>query len=147
MMKQTIAIAAVLLVAACARGTDRPDTSDTKSDTGGMAGMNMPGMMNQANVDSMTAHMRSMDTASAASLQAMLPMHRQMVANMLSQMSSDMRSMNMSGDARWTALIDSVRQDLVRLPEMTAQQLMQNMTAHRGRVTRLMQSHMAMMKM
>lgn len=146
-MKHTIVIAALLLAAACSKGADRADTSTTKSDTGGMAGMNMPGMMNQATVDSMTAHMRTMDAASAASLQTMLPMHRQMVANMLSQMSSDMRSMNMTGDAKWTALADSVRQDLVRLPEMTAQQLKQNLTAHHGRVTRLMQSHMAMMKM
>jgi len=146
-MKEMIVIAAVLLATACGRGADRADTSATKSDTGGMGGMNMPGMMNQANVDSMTAHMRTMDTASAASLQAMLPMHRQMVANMLSQMNADMRGMNMTADAKWTALVDSVRQDLVRLPEMTAQQLKQNMTAHQGRVTRLMQSHMAMMKM
>ena len=109
--------------------------------------MNMPGMMSRSTVDSMTAHMRTMDTSSAASLQAILPMHRQMVANMLSQMNSDMRSMNMTADAKWTALADSVRQDLVRLPEMNAQQLKQNMTAHHGRVTRLMQSHMAMMKM
>lgn len=146
-MKQMIVVAAVLLTVACTRGTDRADTSAAKPDTAGMAGMSMPGMMNQAMVDSMTAHMRGMDTAGAASLQAMLPMHRQMVANMLSQMSSDMRSMNMTGDAKWTALADSVRQDLVRLPEMSAQQLKQNLPAHQGRVTRLMQSHMAMMKM
>ena len=146
-MKQTIVIAAVLLAAACSKGPDRSDTSATKADSAGMAGMNMAGMMSQASVDSMTAHMRMMDTASAASLQAMLPMHRQMVANMLSQMSADMRSMNMSGDARWTALSDSVRQDLVRLPEMNAQQLKGFMPSHHGRITRLMQSHMAMMKM
>lgn len=146
-MRRMIVIAAVLLTVACAREADRADTSAATSDTGGMAGMNMPGMMNQAMVDSMTAHMRSMDTASAASLQAMLPMHRQMVANMLSQMNADMRGMNMTGDARWTALMDSVRQDLVRLPEMATQQLKQNLPAHHGRVTRLMQSHMAMMKM
>lgn len=146
-MSKLSVLAAVLVVAACAKGADRADTSAATSDTGGMAGMSMPGMMNQSNVDSMTAHMRSLDTASAASLQAMLPMHRQMVANMLSQMNSDMRSMNMTADAKWTALVDSVRQDLVRLPEMTAQQLKQNLTAHQGRVTRLLQSHMAMMKM
>lgn len=123
------------------------DTTAAKADTAGMGGMNMPGMMSPATMDSMAAHMRMMDTASAASLQAMLPMHRQMVANMLSQMSADMRSMNMSADATWTALADSVRQDLVRLPEMSVQQLKQNMVTHQGRVTRLMQSHRAMMKM
>ena len=140
-------IAAVVLAVACAKGAERPDSTAAKSDTAGMAGMNMPGMMSPAVMDSMTAHMRSMDTASTGTLQAMLPMHRQMVGNMLSQMNADMRGMNMTADAKWTALADSVRQDLVRLPEMNAQQLKQNVAAHRGRVTRLMESHKAMMKM
>lgn len=145
-MKRSVLVVSTLIALACAKGADRPDTTAAKSDTAGMAGMSMPGMMSPATMDSMAAHLRAMDTASAGSMQAMLPMHRQMVANMLSQMNSDMRSMNMNADARWTALMDSVRQDLVLMPEMNAQQLKAFGSPHRGRLARLMESHRDMMK-
>jgi hypothetical protein len=90
--------------------------------------------------------MRVMDTASAATLQATMPMHRQMAANMIAQMNNEMRRMNMTGDARWTALMDSLRQDLIRMPEMNAQQLKAFMPEHHSRVARLMQGHRDMMK-
>jgi hypothetical protein len=106
----------------------------------------MTGMMSGAMMDSMAAHMRGMDTVSAANLEAMVPMHRQMAANMIAQMNSEMRGMNMQADASWTALMDSVRQDLVRLPELNAQQVMTFMPDHRGRLMRLMQRHRDMMK-
>ena len=113
---------------------------------GGMAGMaRMQGMMSPAMADSMQAEMRTMAAMSPDQMAAMLPMHRQMVGNMLSQMSSDMRSMNMPADAAWTALTDSVRQDLIRLPDMSKTELKQAMPAHRARVTRLMQMHKDMM--
>lgn len=67
----------------------------------------MGNMMSMPMMDLMAAHMRGMDTASAANLQSMVPRHRQMAANMVSQINSDMRGMNMPGDARWTALTDS----------------------------------------
>ena len=110
---------------------------------GGMAGMQ--GMMSPAMADSMQAEMKHMAAMTPDQMTAMLPMHRQMVGNMLSQMSSDMRSMNMPADAAWTALTDSVRQDLIRLPEMSTTELKQAITAHHARVTRLMQMHKDMM--
>ena len=113
---------------------------------GGMAGMaGMQGMMSPAMADSMQAEMKHMAAMTPDQMTAMLPMHRQMVGNMLSQMSSDMRSMNMPADAAWTALTDSVRQDLIRLPEMSKTELKQAITAHHARVTRLMQMHKDMM--
>lgn len=146
-MKTACMVAAFALVVACGRTADRPDTTAAASDTGGMAGMTgMGSMMSGAMMDSMAAHMRGMDTVSAASLQAMLPMHRQMAANMVAQMNSEMRSMNMPANASWTAIMDSVRQDLVRMPEMNAQQLKAFIPAHHGRITRLMQGHRDMMK-
>jgi hypothetical protein len=65
---------------------------------------------------------------------------------MISQMNTEMRSMNMTADARWIALMDSVRQDLVRLPELNPQQLQASVPAHHNRLTRLMQSNREMMK-
>lgn len=146
-MKRMGLIAVACVVAACAKGSDRVDTTAATSDTAGMAGMRMPGgMASGAMMDSMTAHMRSMDTTSAAAIQAMMPMHRQMAEKVVAQMDSEMRSMNMQ-DARWSALMDSVRQDLARMPNTSAQQTKAFMTAHQGRMTRLMQSHKDMMKM
>ena len=145
-------VAGLLLPACTSKGTasrDSAATAKAASDTGkggGMSGMaGMPGMMNAAMMDSMQAQMKTMAAMSPDQIASMLPMHRQMVANMLSQMSSDMRSMNMSADPAWTALSDSVRQDLVRLPEMTKAQLQKAMPAHEARVTRLMQMHKDMM--
>jgi hypothetical protein len=144
-MRKPLALLLLALVAACGRTADRGDTTAAGTDTSGMSGM--AGTMSGAMMDSMAAHMRSMDTAGAPAIQAMLPMHRQMAANMIAQMNSEMRGMNMQAGARWSALMDSVRQDLVRMPEMNAQQLKAFMPAHHGRLTRLMQSHRDMMKM
>ena len=88
---------------------------------------------------------KMMQTMTSDQLAAILPMHRQMVANMLAQMTADMRSMNMPADAAWTATIDSVRQDLIHLPEMTKAELKQAMPAHAARVSRLVQMHKEMM--
>ena len=106
-----------------------------KEGTSGMSGGTLEGMQ---------AHIRSMQGVSSDSLRAMLPMHRQMVANMIAEMNREMRGMNMSADAAWTATADSLRQDLVRMPEMTAAELQSFMPAHQARVDRLMQMHGSM---
>jgi hypothetical protein len=108
-----------------------------------MAGMSS--MMGSAAMDSMQAHMRMMTSMTADQMAATFPTHRQMVANMLSQMAAEMRSMNTPADAAWTATIDSVRQDLIRLPVMTKAELKQAMPAHLARVSRVMQIQKDMM--
>ena len=146
--------ALVALTAAAALGACRPsdrnasssgDTAAATDTAGGMAGMQgMSGMMGTATMDSMEAHLR-MDTIRAEQFTAMLPAHRQMIANMLSRMNQEMRSMNMAGDQAWTATIDSLRQDLVRMPEMSGSELREMMPAHHARMTRLMRMHRDMM--
>jgi hypothetical protein len=137
-------------LAACAERNDttrdtataastRPDSASGMTAMPGMDSM-MTGMM-----DSVQVHMRMMDTMSADQMKAMLPMHRQMVANMLSRMNQEMRSMNMQGDRAWTATADSLRQDLLRMPELSGQELKTMMPAHQARVTRLMKMHRDMM--
>lgn len=147
--RSLVTLAAALALAACSNGEsgDAADTSqapaaqDTAGTMSGMGGMEgMSGMTEQ-----MQAHMRMMDGASGDSIAAMLPMHRQMVANMISTMNREMQGMDMSGDAAWTATIDSLRQDLTRMPEMSAPELGQFMPDHRARVMRLMESHRSMM--
>jgi hypothetical protein len=112
-----------------------PDT------TGGMGGM--AGMSSGA-TDEMRSHMSTMMGAAADSMAAMLPAHRQMVANMLAQFGREMRDMNMTADAAWNALADSVRTDLTRLPELNPTELETAMAAHAARVQRLMEMHQRM---
>ncbi len=111
---------------------------------GGMSGM--AGMMGGMGPE-MQAHMRQMmGGMSGEQMNAMLPTHRQMVANMLSRMNGEMRQMNMAADAGWTAITDSVRQDLVRLPELSPAELKSTMPAHMARVRRLAEMHQGMMQ-
>jgi len=117
--------------------------SSMQTKMGGMSG-GMGAMMSAGMMDSMQTHMGMMEGMSADRMKAMLPAHRQMVANMLSRMSSEMRQMNMQPDAKWTALTDSVRGDLVRMPDMSAAELRSAMPAHGARVMRLMQMHRSM---
>ena len=119
----------------------RKDTTQAMAAMPGMAGATNSGMM-----DSMETHMRAMTTASQDQLKGMVPEHRQMVANMISQMNQEMRSMNMPANAAWTATMDSIRQDLIHLPDMTARDIKSAMPAHHGRITRLLEMHREMMR-
>ena len=147
-------LAVSTLTVACARDAGEQAASDTMAmgatstpaaDTAnqGMAGM--PGMGGGSMMEQMQAHMRMMDGATADSMKAMLPMHRQMLANMISQFDREMRQMNMKSDAAWQATLDSLRQDNLRLPELSPAELRSFMPAHGARVMRLMDMHRSMM--
>lgn len=148
------AIILILLAAptlsACGAGDERPAADSpataTRADSaGGMRGMGMSGMMGAGMMDSMQAHMGMMDTVSGERMKEMLPMHRQMTANMLSQMNSEMQGMNMPASTAWKATVDSLRQDLVRMPDMRDAELKTLMPAHHARMRRLMEMHRTMM--
>jgi hypothetical protein len=106
---------------------------------GNMGSTESKGMMRETRV-----HLRSMAGAGADSLRGLMPRHRQMTANMLQQMDSEMRGMRgmqVAGDTGWTALADSVRQELAQLPGVSTAELPEFMERHRGRVERLMARH------
>jgi hypothetical protein len=105
-----------------------------------MGGMEGGSMMQQ-----MQAHMTAMEGADPDSMAAMMPQHRQMAANVLAQMNREMGEMNMPADEAWTATVDSLRQDLTRMPEMNAEQMQAFMPGHHARMERLMEMHRAMM--
>ena len=146
-----------LVLAACSPGRqDDRATGDSAAtaragtgSAGGMHGMRgmegMGGMMGGKMMEDMHSHMRMMEGASADSIKAMMPMHRQMAANMISEINREMREMNMQGDTTWTATVDSVRQDLVRMPELSGAELKRFMPAHHARMMRLMELHRSMM--
>lgn len=142
------AVGAALLLASCSGGksADSDKVPAAQDAGGGMSGMAaMPGMGGEDMMSQMQTHLRMMDGVSADSMMSQLPVHRQQVANMIAQFNKDMRDMNMDGDKAWNATIDSLRQDLTRMAGMSAAELQQAMPAHAGRVTRLMESHRAMM--
>ena len=132
--------------------TSRPATAETTTKAccgGAMPGTarmhGMRGMTSAAMLDSMQAHMRRVGHMNADQMAAMIPMHRQMVGDMLAQMTSESQAMNLPPNAAWNALADSVRQDLVRLPEMSKNEVKQAMPADCARVTRLIRMHQGMM--
>lgn len=147
-------VGATLFLAACGGDTGSKTRSDSATVTdsaaaatqpaGGME--NMPGMQGNGMMEQMQGHMKAMETASGDSLKEMIPMHRQMTANMISDMNRQMTEMKMTGDAAWTTTMDSVRRDLTTLPELSGNQLKSFMTAHHSRVARLMEMHQRMMK-
>ncbi len=149
--KRTIgAIATVLLLAGCggqdagepsADGIDETPTAEMQG-MEGMGDMQMDGGM----MEQMQSHMQMMQGAPGDSLMTMMPTHRQMTANMMAQMNRQMRDMNMTADADWNATVDSLREDLIRMPEMNAAELQALMPEHRARIDRLMEMHRGMME-
>ncbi len=112
----------------------------------GMGGMSGGMQMGGGMMEQMQAHMQRMQGMQGDSIRSSLPKHRQMVANMISQMNREMRDMNMAADAAWTATVDSLRQDLTRMPELAPGELAAMMPAHRARAERLMSAHREMMR-
>jgi hypothetical protein len=142
-------VASVLALSACADGGDNERAMDTgempadmphRDGQPGMAGMQSAGMMQD-----MTSHMQMMQGVSADSMMTLMPAHRQMGENMLEQMDDEMRGMNMQPDAQWNATADSVRQDMMRMPDMSVAELQAFMPDHRARMMRLMDMHRSMM--
>jgi len=153
--RRAVVAGLLVLLAGCAKTEGTADRPADSAGAGGMAGMPMQGMGGMAGGDmagmsammaGTQARMDSMMTASPEQMRTMVPMHRQMAANMLAQMTAEMRGMTAPASPAWTATVDSVRQDLVRLPEQGAAQLPDAMKAHQGRMMRLMQMHGEMMK-
>jgi hypothetical protein len=155
--KRTLgAIATVLLLAGCggedagepsADGVDETPTAEMQGMEGTGDMQSMPGMqMDGGMMEQMQSHMQMMQGAPGDSLMTIMPMHRQMTANMLARMNREMRGMNMTADADWNATVDSLREDLIRMPEMGAAELQAWMPEHGARVERLMEMHRGMME-
>lgn len=152
-LARTSVIVLAVALAACGSGEPARDTaqstsaSDAQGSPQGMQGMEgTQGMQSGGTMEQMQAHMGMIRGVSGDRMKAMLPEHRQMAANMVSEFNREMKGMNMmSTNAAWNATVDSLRQDLVRMPEMGADELTAFMPAHEARLTRLMEMHRAMM--
>jgi hypothetical protein len=117
-------------------------------DAGAMGGMGaMPGAAGSGMElgNQMMTQLQGMQAMHGDSLMQAVPLHRQMLGNMMGQMDREMQSMNMGADAKWTALRDSLSGDLTRMAQMSATEMQAFMPAHGDRATRLMDMHGAMM--
>jgi hypothetical protein len=143
-------IVAGLTVTACGKKPDDARVpADQRADSGaGMGehrGMQMKGNM-QTMMPMMQTHMDSMMRMSAGQMSQMMASHERMMSEMMDGMGSEMRAMQMTGDPKWNALSDSVKQDLAELPGLSGQALSSRMREHAGRARRLMMMHERMMK-
>jgi hypothetical protein len=113
-------------------------------DSGEMRGMS--GMGNSGMMTMMQAHTDSMMRMNPEQMSGMMASHERMMSQMMDQMGSDMRQMKMAETPEWSALTDSVKQDLADLPSLKGQALSTRMRAHADRVRRLMAAHEQMMQ-
>lgn len=148
------ALRVMLLVGLSACAADEEARQEVGRDTaeqdqmpmGDMPGMGgTGGIQDDSTTRQMQSHMAAMSGATADSIAAMMPRHRQMAANILAQMNREMRAMNMIADEVWTATVDSLRQDLTRMPELSADEMQAFMPGHHARMTRLIEMHRTMM--
>jgi hypothetical protein len=91
----------------------------------------------------MQGHIDSMTRMSPERMSAMIGKHEQLMSQMMDQMGAEMRQM--AAPKGWSALTDSVKQDLAELPGLTGQALSSRMQAHADRVRRLIGMHKKMM--
>jgi hypothetical protein len=145
---------AIVAVAAC-KGKDQTAERAQPSGQQGMSGMQMDsmpmggdhmGMGGSGMMSMMRSHMDSMMRMSPEQMSGMMAGHERMMSQMMDRMGADMRGMNMSGDAKWNALVDSVKADLADLPGLKGNELAARMKAHGKRVERLIAMHEGMMK-
>ncbi|HVZ48717.1 MAG TPA: hypothetical protein VG916_08040 [Gemmatimonadaceae bacterium] len=148
-LSRTLTAAVVLSLAACGSSEQVRSGADAKAapkaDSQPMAGMgDTNSSPSAAMIAQVELHLKTLDGKTGDQLKALLPEHRQLTANLIASLSDEMRKMNMPADAAWTTVVDSLRQDLVRFPEMSPAELTTAMAAHRGRVTRLIAMHRSM---
>jgi hypothetical protein len=155
MSRRTLAALAVVLIgfsAAC-EGNSAPSGNGDNADSSraaipeGMQGT--PGMDSGAApdpADEVTRRMHEFETLDADSMIRALPGHRQVVANMIARMNRGMREMNMPADEAWTATVDSLRNDLIAMPDMSARELRDFIPFHHRRASKLIEMHRRMMQ-
>jgi hypothetical protein len=142
---------AMVAVLSASVGCNKPKNAESDDsrrgmamDSGGMKGM--AGMGGSGMMATMPAHMDSMMRMRPEQMSGMMATHERMMSQMMDQMGGEMRQMKMSESKEWTALTDSVKQDLAELPSLKGQALSTRMRAHADRVQRLMKAHEQMMK-
>jgi hypothetical protein len=140
-----------IAIAGC-KGKEQPAERAQAAGQEGMGQMKMDSMpmgddrMGPGIMTMMRAHMDSMAGMSPQQMSGMMAANDQLMSQMMDRMGADMRSMHMNGDAKWNALMDSVKADLADLPALQGNELASRMKAHAARAQRLVVMHEGMMK-
>lgn len=142
----TLAGAGTPVVAGEDTATRRPgaDTLTSAVADTAMAAVTAMGKMVAGMMATMEAHMRVMDTASAATMQARMPRHHRMADSLIARMNEEVRKANIATDSIWPATVDSVRQDLSRMRAMSGSDMKALMPAHLARMRWLIQMQRTM---
>lgn len=129
-------------------GTRTPGSETGMMYRGRMDSSRMPigGMRGLGMMTAMRSQMSSIAPMSPAQMQGIMAAHRTLSSQMMDAMGADMRSRHMTPGAGWSALSDSVRQDLAELPALSGTALQTRMRAHLDRMRRLMEQHESMMR-
>jgi hypothetical protein len=140
-----ILILAAVTLAACGKKQDSSQAAaaDTAVGMGGM-GKAMQGVQM---MPVMRAHLDSLGVMEPAQMGAVMVAHQGLASRMMDAMRADMRAVNMNPDSAWSALSDSLRQDLAELPGLSGAGLKTRMQGHIGRMQRIMALHQGMMRM
>lgn len=139
---RTALVLAALAVGGCSK---KAPPADQAADTANSATpMAMQGMQM---MPAMQAHLDSVAAMTPAQLKDAVAAHEDLTSRTMDAMGADMRGMGMQPDSAWSALADSLRQDLAELPALTEAALKARMDAHAGRLKRMMAMHEQMMKM
>ena len=144
-----LGIALIGLAAGCGKGPKEEPAAGAAGHEGmAMDSSKMHGMaMDRSRMmPMMQAHMDSMQAMTPEQMSATMPRHERMMSEMMDRMGGEMRQMQMAENSEWSALTDSIRQDLAELPSLTGQKLQTRMRAHAERVRRLLGAHEQMMK-
>lgn len=88
-------------------------------------------------IDSVTTDLDSMSSAKGDDQRHMLPAHEELVSEFLTRNDAKMRAMHVKIDPDWLSVIDSVRNDLARMPNMSSAQLHAFFPEHARRVMRI----------
>lgn len=114
-----------------------PDTGRTGGKSMSTDGMGMMLMMR--------AHIDSMAKMTPEQMSRVMARHERMMSQMMDQMGGEMRQMQMRETPGWSALADSVKEDLAELPSLNGKALSSRMQGHADRVRRLIAMHKKMM--
>ena len=139
------ALVALVSMIGCDRGNAAPRPSGTSepvaklaSDAGSPAVVDTTGnALIKRTVLEVTKDVQRMSAASAAEQKQQLGAHISAVNGMLSRFEDKVRAMHVTMDPDWVAVIDSVKNDVARMPDMPAEQLHDFLPEHNQRVMRI----------
>jgi hypothetical protein len=136
---------ATFTLVACSK---KPETAQVPASEGsGMMAGAQPAMQGLQMMPLMVAHLDSLGAMQPAQMAAAMATHQELASRMMNAMGADMQGMNLQPDSAWTALGDSLRQDLTELPGLSGAALQGHMQAHIARMRRMMTMHQGMMHM